>query len=573
MKRALSIILTAILISTLLISCGKAGKAGENESAAETAESSEAIKPDSEEEKPEESVAEPVEEEEEEEKEEDKGIKRPQGYVTRYYENVSLDASPGYYARSEYEIVNLSDESAKAYPQLDAALASFNNNRTSEIRKTMDYFAEELGVMYAESTPYSTAMYCNTHAYFDRVDEKVFSFTEYVEGYYGGVHGDYQYYGHTFDTRTGEEINLFDIIMDEYDLQAILVDNLRKYYPEVEDGSEPLAKKVERFVQKVPATNGENGEYWYEYNWVLDPEGITFYFNPYEIGPYAIGAQQVTLSFEDYPDLFMDKYKKCEGGFARYFDGGEDLRIDLNKDGSLEQINVYGEMNEYQFINKFHILINGFDYADDTWSEAFSFLPAVVRTADGKTYMYVTATGMNDYKETYVYSIDGPSVKPLGKVAGEVSDGIAYDNWYTDDGYRVGQMTDPSEFEFGTRADVLSTVDCSRKCRIDEKGLPASDYDYYNIHQRVELTMLKDAAFAEVKTDVDGKAEVTENMVDLKAGDTFRIIRTDRENWVDGRLPNGREVRINVESDENRWPRTVNGVEIMDLFEGMMFAG
>lgn len=34
-------------------------------------------------------------------------------------------------------------------------------------------------------------------------------------------------------------------------------------------------------------------------NFYLDPTGITFYYNVYEIAPYVMGATKITLSYED----------------------------------------------------------------------------------------------------------------------------------------------------------------------------------------------------------------------------------------------------------------------------------
>ena len=38
-------------------------------------------------------------------------------------------------------------------------------------------------------------------------------------------------------------------------------------------------------------------------NFYLDPTGITFYYNVYEIAPYVMGATKITLSYEDIAHL------------------------------------------------------------------------------------------------------------------------------------------------------------------------------------------------------------------------------------------------------------------------------
>ena len=43
-------------------------------------------------------------------------------------------------------------------------------------------------------------------------------------------------------------------------------------------------------------------------NFYLDPTGITFYYNVYEIAPYVMGATKITLSYEDIAHLMNGKF-------------------------------------------------------------------------------------------------------------------------------------------------------------------------------------------------------------------------------------------------------------------------
>ena len=43
-------------------------------------------------------------------------------------------------------------------------------------------------------------------------------------------------------------------------------------------------------------------------NFYLDPTGITFYYNVYEIAPYVMGATKITLSYEDIAPLMNGKF-------------------------------------------------------------------------------------------------------------------------------------------------------------------------------------------------------------------------------------------------------------------------
>lgn len=43
-------------------------------------------------------------------------------------------------------------------------------------------------------------------------------------------------------------------------------------------------------------------------NFYLDPTGITFYYNVYEIAPYVMGATKITLSYEDIAHLMNGEF-------------------------------------------------------------------------------------------------------------------------------------------------------------------------------------------------------------------------------------------------------------------------
>ena len=52
-------------------------------------------------------------------------------------------------------------------------------------------------------------------------------------------------------------------------------------------------------------------------NWTMGYQGISFQFNPYMIAPYASGMQEVTVWFEEEPELFVESYTQVpEKGYV-----------------------------------------------------------------------------------------------------------------------------------------------------------------------------------------------------------------------------------------------------------------
>jgi hypothetical protein len=66
----------------------------------------------------------------------------------------------------------------------------------------------------------------------------------------------------------------------------------------------PLAEKEFRRVKNISVGNSllnegywfENGEFYLNDNFAVVKEGLVFYYNPYEIAPYALGPTEIFLT-------------------------------------------------------------------------------------------------------------------------------------------------------------------------------------------------------------------------------------------------------------------------------------
>jgi hypothetical protein len=68
---------------------------------------------------------------------------------------------------------------------------------------------------------------------------------------------------------------------------------------------EESAKDIEQFLddRKPTTTQSQHEQYGRLKNWYLVEDGIVFFYNPYEIAPYAAGIQEVRIPFTDWDDL------------------------------------------------------------------------------------------------------------------------------------------------------------------------------------------------------------------------------------------------------------------------------
>ena len=116
---------------------------------------------------------------------------------------------------------------------------------------------------------------CNTLVLTYRID-----YNEYT----GGAHGIYMSTFLNLDLKTLSPIRLDDLFEGDY--KEALTDLLWK-----------------QLMGYAPTGDLEPIE-----NFYLDPTGITFYYNVYEIAPYVMGATKITLSYEDIAPLMNGKF-------------------------------------------------------------------------------------------------------------------------------------------------------------------------------------------------------------------------------------------------------------------------
>ena len=170
---------------------------------------------------------------------------------------------------------------------MQQAVDSFANFYTSEYKKNM-------APLYREDVDNDTK-----HAWYEYRYEIE---TETEEGkddclvyivelsmYEGGAHGIEQKLAMNFDEKTGKQITYDDLFVQGYDhrLREMLLEKLKKHTNT--HSLEELQEEGYLFSMDIYAPQ----------NFILDDDGITFIYNPYEIAAYAKGRTELTLSYAE----------------------------------------------------------------------------------------------------------------------------------------------------------------------------------------------------------------------------------------------------------------------------------
>lgn len=527
MKRLFSILLTLALLFSLTACGGKAsGTTAESPENNQTQEDSAPDKAPEKDPEPEQAAA-PI----------PLQLMKGEGYLYETNEEyISL-------CTATWDDISLID----AYPELASALYELNTDQSVGAYGFIQEFLPFAEEAQADSPEYFGSFTSSSEYAIQRADSLILSIREDYDSYTGGVHGNYGSMGWNFDTATGARFELTDILTNTDRLDEILSEKISAKYT-----FDPFESLPEMLAEYAPE----------DYTWTLGYQGITFYFSPYEIAPYAAGLLTATIWFDEMPELFYEEYTVApEGGYAvalpYYNEADVDLDAGDNMRDALSYWTYEGEYGEKYLT----ISLNGQYYTEESWC-AFSVEPYLVCVEDN-FYLYVEGSGDNDYRTLYIYDLNGSAPQLISDFPGAGFVGIWDEDAGVDGIYYTVLFNDPYEFTLGSKCNLLGTKTAYRNYTVDTDGTLYPLSDTYDLDQTL------DSIISTIPLDVTLLPQSTVETV--PAGTEFFFLRTDNETWVDLVMTDGQECRIVIE--EIDWTPCINGVPEWECFEDLMYAG
>ena len=373
--------------------------------------------------------------------------------------------------------IKLMDDS---HEKLQDALKALNQSALDDQKSVIDENKEYAEQEYA-SNPDMVEYTFDRDILVARSDETVLSMAVMEGSYLGGAHPFGMTTGRTYDTQTGKELSLKDVVSDYDGIYEYVKKQLEENYDQsmfFEDYQDTLQKMF----------YDESGDYG-TVQWTISQTGLSIYFNQYDLAPYVAGSQQVDISFKAQPQLFQSRYVVEKGSYIKVIRENKSCFADVDGDGKEEEISYSVARDEYGFGGAITVTCDGqtFDTAevDKDASDAYGAYGAyssegyVLHTSDGRTYLYLQHLDDNDYRYVNVFRLDQGRPSYVGY------EGMA---WYNT------QILDPDSFMLYTRLDVLGTYYGMKRYHVDEAGLPASDDEAYVINESSMLRSTRDLA-------------------------------------------------------------------------------
>ena len=465
---------------------------------------------------------------------------RPSIYTGFQWEHERDEEKNRYTAESIIPQAVLSEESEAAYPGLAKAFSEMNEEQSKISKETYQSILEGAKERLKDDPDYDTTFTDTGTYYVVRSDSHIVSILNLTTGYTGGAHGYEVYSAVNFDTANGQKLALSDVVKDEEAFRMLVKEKVFSEYPEVEKDL------TEQYFEETPLN---------DMVWTAGYEGVTCYFNEYTLGAYAIGAQTVLIPYEGNDSLFVDFVVQAPENYGMEFPLNHPVKV-----GGRE-IAVYGTRSEYDDYKEVTIILDGEKTEFDRDINTFSIHPTYFK-ADGEEYIYLAYRIDDDYRSFDIYHLaDTPERYGLVEL-GRASMYLEEKHLST-----TLSMTDPEDLLLSTDCNLLGTTGIQRAYRIGSDGKPEAKEPWYEILGERFLTTKTELKCHEADAEGNGIGEMT-----IPAGTQLRMLRTDAESIVDLELvDDGRIARVEVNKES--WPQTIDGTDIDEIFDGVMFVG
>lgn len=450
----------------------------------------------------------------------------------------------------EYPVIRLSENSSKDYPQLAKAIEKINAEEKTSAENAFEENIEMAKKAYDEKLSLYSGYTYETSVEVKRADSSALTLLYSTYTYTGGVHGYYGFYGRSIDVKTGKELKLTDVVTDVSALPELIKEQLEIYWSDLGLSGIENVDDIVKEPENVP--------------WSLDYNGLTLYYNPYHLGSFAAGAQFVTLSYKDNPELFNGEYVSHPSEYAFQLDGATLVSEDVTGDGIFDKISVNAlKDDEDYYIEKIEISVNE-EILEDSEAWGLEARPVFIRTDKG-CYLYVECPGENGYSDIICYKL-GEKIERIGSVGCNIS--CKMEGEGTDMILFADAITNPKSFRLEHRVNNIGSYFGFAEYHVGENGMPVTDDVLFLTEEENELTLLRDLEVE--KYDVS--AHKIGDKITLKKGETLTHYATNDDKEEYFVLNDGTIVRL-ILDDGEKYPKKVDGVSVYDIFDNIFLAG
>lgn len=424
---------------------------------------------------------------------------------------------------------------------------TFLKNNTEDAREMYKYNPEQMRNQGLESAFTVTAA---------RADETVLSLKQTDYTWYGGAHPYTSVNGITYDSQTGTELSLKDIAKDYDGIYAYVCKKLQEEH-------DPAAFFAEYQDTVKTMFYGDDSDY--QVHWFLTVDGLTFWFNQYEIAPFSAGPIIVEIPFAGNEGFFQEQYVTSKTAYVRSISEDASVDADVNGDGKKETISYTVECDYYGYGGAITVTCGDISFSTKSLIDdgnygaegGFKSEGYVIHTEDGRTYLYLQHLGDGDGRYTNIF---------------DLTTGVPAYVGFTGSSWSRSPITDPEQFVLWDRVNVLGTYNAYRVYHIGADGMPQTEDRRFHIDPMTDNHRNTLVSTRDLEVTILGSGSDSEKQKTLPAGTSYTITATDEESFAEARLKDGRSCRLALTKDEDSWDWKLNGVGEYECFENVIYA-
>lgn len=298
---------------------------------------------------------------------------------------------------------SLGKNAAEQYPDLASSINSISDFYEVNILEQNDMYAESAEEALSSGEENFETYIFNLNVYVRRADSVAVSILHDSYDYYGIDAEHRSFWGENFNTETGETIYLSDVVTDMKEFVKVVESQLFSDFGADVFYSDTI---IEEYFEEY----GADGSHW-----TLEYNGVTIYFDDGDIAGSGVGDISVTIEFEDYPELFKEKYTAVPEAYIVGLPMKSTFYTDLDGDGSSEEL-IIADSYEGDFgIDRTLSLCISTPETDYTEKLPANGCEAYyVKTADDRNYFYVLVE-LEAQTELYTFQITNTAINKVGK--------------------------------------------------------------------------------------------------------------------------------------------------------------
>lgn len=375
-----------------------------------------------------------------------------------------------------------------------------------------------------------------------RSDERAVSLVGMSSGYSGGAHGFYGFFGLNFDAQTGERLELGDLLKDDGHFQekasSYMIGKLKETY------GDELAPGYEDTV---------NGIWAQEPAWYMDGAGITFVFDPYMLGSYAMGAAQVTVPYGEVDEYLKEEYLPDGWEGVYLIPENEDVKARLPLSSLMDNVlRFHVETNPEYDETKAYLSLN------EDQSEPLTFArtdKAYLIYNGGFCYVVLDGDYASDDYGTFVYNISTGVIKESDYLEGA--------------GMQTHSVVNTEGLTLRVVLNVLGTYSAQMDYTIDRDGKLVQQDEFFRIPEdNFDYRLLTTVKELPVVIEDGSTVLPVGSRIRIKATDNQGIVQfQDEDTKAEG------DIHFTRGEGDDAWIIYIDGVPDMEYFENVPYAG